>query len=144
VHQPLRVERVLGGRRVDEGGVDLAVARRLEHRQGRPRDEQDGDARVGAEGTLEASRQPRFGEGAVDAEAQRAAPLGRLLRVHATGEGRRRQGSGDEEAAARHPCIIAADAALPGSRGWPGPPVEWGSTPGLHWRHPQNTRAAAP
>ena len=103
VHQALLLERVLGGRRVDEGGVDLAVARRLEHRQGRPGNEQHGDAGIGAEGALEAARQARFGQGAVDAEAHRAAPLGRLLRARAAGERRRRQGSGDEEAAARHP-----------------------------------------
>ena len=79
--------------------------------------EQDGDARIGAEGALEAARQARFGERVVDAEAHRAAPLGRLLRRVPAGEGRCRQGSGDEEAAARHPCIIAAGDRGPRSGG---------------------------
>ena len=144
VHQPLLLERVLGGRRVGEGGVDLAVARRLEHRQGRPGNEQHGDAGVGAEGVLEAARQARFGEGAVDAEAQRAAPLGRLLRARAAGEAVVARAAATKRRRLGIRALLRPATAVPWSRGSPGPPVDTGSTPGLHWRHPQSKRAAAP
>ena len=72
---PCRVERFLGLGRVDERRVDLAVADRLEHGERRAGNDQDGDAGIGAERVLQAARQARVDQGAIDAEAQRPAAL---------------------------------------------------------------------
>ena len=81
VDQALGVERLLGVGDVQQRGVDLAVANRIEHGERRPGNEQDGDPGIGAEGMLQAARQSRFDQRAVGAEPQRPAALARLRRL---------------------------------------------------------------
>ena len=76
VDQALGGERLLGVGDVQEGGVDFAFAKRIEHGERRPGNEQEGDPGIGAEGLLQAACESRFDQRPVGAEPQR--PRARL------------------------------------------------------------------
>ena len=92
--QPLRGKRLLGVRDVQEGGVDFALAERIEHGERRSGNEQDGNSGIGAERVLQAARESRLDQRPVGAEPQRPAAFARLGRLgeHRAGGCRRQRG----------------------------------------------------